>query len=45
MFNHFLETKVFEERGSYSRTSVPGVAMGLAWTPVGGDVFLSKRQK
>jgi len=27
------------------RTSLPGVATGLAWTPVGGDILLSKRRK
>jgi len=26
------------------RTSIPGVATGLAWTPVGGDILCSSRR-
>ncbi len=27
------------------RVSVPGVATGLAWTPVGGDILVIRRRK
>jgi ATP-dependent Lon protease len=36
----FLGVPRFELEEVEERTSVPGVAIGLAWTPVGGDVLV-----
>src|SRR4029078_3555752 len=39
-----LGPKRFENEAA-QRTSVPGVATGLAWTPVGGDILFSEASK
>jgi len=41
----FLGAPRFEYEELEERTSVPGVATGLVWTPVGGDVIFIEAQK
>lgn len=41
----FLGAPRFEFEELDDRTSVPGVATGLVWTPVGGDVIFIEAQK
>ncbi|MDH7570659.1 MAG: endopeptidase La, partial [Armatimonadota bacterium] len=42
---HYLGVPRFEFEEIAERTSIPGVAVGLAWTPVGGDVMFVEATK